>query len=163
MLQRDGGSGANVVDGVSEVARRVGPGRGARSRRCAVSHLHTGASMRSARRRRTVPFAAPGTTGEHPLDRARVLAERAVEALRELVRREVRGLGAQLPDAVGEAHLVQARDAAGVEVVLKEAVTVGAGADDRDAVGGDAAWDLPQLDSMSLPPAARSRRGSACS
>src|SRR5687767_14994986 len=48
-----------------------------------------------------------------------VLAEGAGVALAEVERREVRLLPPQRPDAVPEAHLVDARDAARVEVVLE--------------------------------------------
>src|SRR5580698_2289795 len=55
-----------------------------------------------------------------PLDALLVLAEGACEALRELERREIGLRPLQLPDALVEFHLVDARDSALVEVVLEE-------------------------------------------
>src|SRR5262245_7433000 len=65
-----------------------------------------------------------------------VLAEGAGEPLGEVERREVRLVSPQPPDAVVEAHLVDARNPARVEVVLEiVARPLGISADDRNPVG----------------------------
>src|SRR5918996_4024317 len=64
-----------------------------------------------------------------------VIAKGAGVALGEVERREVRFVSPQLPDPIREAHLVDASDAARVEVVLEVvALALGIGADDRDPV-----------------------------
>src|SRR6202042_1716090 len=52
-------------------------------------------------------------------DGVAVVAERAHVALLEIKRREIRRVSPELPDTVAEAHLVNAGDAARVEVVLE--------------------------------------------
>src|SRR5919106_5593724 len=84
-------------------------------------------------------------------DRLAVSTEGAGEALGEVERREVRLVSPQLPDAIPEAHLVDASDAARVEVVLEVVpLALGIGADDRDPVRRLWNRDLPPLDQEPL-------------
>src|SRR5947209_5062520 len=74
---------------------------------------------------RSVDGSLPG-----PFDPAAVLGDRAGVALAEL-----RGIAPHFPDSALEACPVDASDAAGVVVVLRERLPFAAGADYRDAAG----------------------------
>src|SRR5262249_55023828 len=80
------------------------------------------------------------------LDCGAVRAEGADVTLGEVERREVLAAAFERRSAVAEAHPVDARDAAGVEVVLEVALSLGIRADDRDSVGRLGVRDLPALD-----------------
>ncbi len=80
-----------------------------------------------------------------------IIAEGAGVALGEVERREVRLVSPQFPDPVLNTHLVDASDAARVEVVLEVvALALGIGTDDRDPIGRLRNRDFPALDQKPL-------------
>jgi hypothetical protein len=82
-------------------------------------------------------------------DRVAALIDRACEALRKVGRR-CRGF--EFLDLVDEGHLVHARDAARIEVVLEEFPRIGVEADDRDAVSGVGIIELSALNEEACVP-----------